>query len=374
MRVGRRNPWTPAGGHDRVGTPADSAGGPGPEEPSLTTASTSGPDAAPIAGKVLLLTLGGTISMVGHDGGAVVRLNGADLLADATASEGAPQVVVRDVRAVPSAHLTFGDVLEIVATADEAVAAGARGVVLTQGTDTLEESAFLLELLWQHPVPFVVTGAMRNPSLPGADGPANITAAVRVASDERARERGVLVVFNDEIHAATHVRKTHSMSTATFGSPDVGPIGHVVEGIARFHATTPRPRPISDLDPQLVAGTRVALHTVTMDDDGAQLAGLADTHDGLVVAAFGVGHVPGAMAPTLGELADAMPVVLTSRTGAGPVLADTYGAPGSERDLLRRGLINGGFLHPYKVRVLLRLLLASGAGPDEIRQRLAELG
>jgi L-asparaginase len=334
----------------------------------------SRPEAAPIAGKVLLLTLGGTISMAGRDGAAVVRLNGADLLAGVAGPGGDPQVVVRDVRAVPSAHLTFGDVLEILAAADEAVAAGARGIVLTQGTDTLEESAFLLDLLWRHPVPFVVTGAMRNSSLPGADGPANITAAVRVASDERARERGVLVVFNDEIHATAHVRKTHSMSTATFRSPDLGPIGRVVEGSVRFHAVAPRPRPISDLDPARVAGTRVALHTVTMDDDGAQLAGLADSHDGLVVAAFGVGHVPGSMAPVLGDLAAAMPVVLTSRTGAGPVLTDTYGAPGSERDLLHRGLINGGFLHPYKARVLLRLLLASGAGPDDIRRRLAELG
>jgi L-asparaginase len=327
-----------------------------------------GDDVNDVAGKVVLLTLGGTISMAGSDGGSVKRLAGDEILGGATGR----QVVVRDLRAVPSAHLGFGDVLRVAEVAGEAVAAGARGIVLTQGSDTIEESAYLLDLLWRHDAPFVVTGAMRNPTLPGADGPANVAAAVRVAAEPAARGRGVLVVFNDEIHAARHVRKAHSMSTATFVSPDLGPIGHVVEGTPRLHATVPRTEPVSA--PDRVADTRVALHTVTLDDDGIQLAGLATSHHGLVVAAFGVGHVPGTMAPVLGDLAAVMPVVLTSRTGAGPVLADTYGAPGSERDLLQRGLINGGFLHPYKARVLLRLLLASGAGRAEIRRRFADLG
>lgn len=322
--------------------------------------------------RVALFTLGGTIAMAGGDGGAVVRLSGRDLVAGL--GRRGVEVDVRDLRAVPGGDLSFLDILDVVDAADEAVAKGACGIVLTQGTDTLEETAFLIDALWARDAPFVITGAMRNPTLPGPDGPANVLAACVVAAAASARCRGALVVFNDEIHAARHVRKSHSMSTATFACPDLGPIGHVVEGAARFLAELPRPRPVTGVSRTDLATTRIALYTTTLDDDGVLLNGIADTHHGLVVAAFGVGHVPGALAPVLGELVAAMPIVLTSRTGAGPVLADTYGAIGSERDLRRRGLIGGGFLHPYKARVLLRLLVAAGASRDEIADRFAGFG
>jgi L-asparaginase len=128
------------------------------------------------------------------------------------------------------------------------------------------------------------------------------------------------------------------------------------------------------VDRERLEATRVALHVVTLDDDGAQLQGLETTHRGLVVAGFGAGHVPGALAPRLGALAERMPVVLTSRTGSGSVLRHTYRAPGSETDLRRRGLIDGGFLDPFKARVLLRLLLASGAGGDAVAEAFAVRG
>ncbi len=104
------------------------------------------------------------------------------------------------------------------------------------------------------------------------------------------------------------------------------------------------------------------------------LAGPDHSHQGLVLAGFGVGHAPASLVPALAEINDLMPVVLTSRTGGGSVLADTYGAPGSERDLLARGLINGGFVHPYKARVLLRLLVAAGATREEIAAAFTALG
>ncbi len=312
--------------------------------------------------------------MTGSDGGVVARLGGRDLIAGAGELGDRVPVDIRDMRAVPSAHLSFGDILDVVDAAAEAVADGACGIVLTQGTDTLEETAFLIDAVWTHDTPFVVTGAMRNPTLAGADGPANLLAAVQVAAAPDARGRGALVAFNDEIHLARYVRKAHSLSTATFGSPDLGPIGHIVEGVPRFLAQVPRLRPLPAFSRDELAATKIALYTTTLDDDGVLLDAIAANHDGLVVAAFGVGHVPGAIAPALGDLAASMPVVLTSRTGAGPVLADTYGAVGSERDLRQRGLINGGFVHPYKARVLLRLLVAARAGTDEIAARFAEFG
>jgi L-asparaginase len=322
---------------------------------------------------VALFTLGGTISMAGSTGGGgvIARLSGAELasavpsLADLDA-----EVLIHDVEAVPSASLTFAQMLDLVDAAAKAVEAGASGVVITQGTDTLEESAFLIDLLWPHPEPIVLTGAMRNPTLPGHDGPANLLAAARIALSEDARDLGALVVFNDEIHAARWVRKQHSTSTATFASPNAGPLGSVIEGKVRILTRPQRRQPLQRPDCGQVEATRVALYTVSLDDDGVLLDLVAETHHGLVLAGFGVGHVSATMAPRLGKLAEQMPVVLTSRAGAGSVLRQTYGATGSEADLQRRGLLNGGMLDPYKARVLLRLLLAAGADKADIKGML----
>ncbi|TCO40092.1 L-asparaginase [Kribbella antiqua] len=312
---------------------------------------------------VALFTLGGTISVAGGR-----RLTGADLTGAVPGlSELGHAVEIQDIESVPSGNLSMAKVLDVVDAASKAVADGASGVVVTQGTDTLEETAFLVDQVWPHSQPFVLTGAMRNPTLAGPDGPANLLAAARVACSPAARDLGALVVFKEEIHAARWVRKTHSTSTATFASPNAGPIGHVVEDRVRVLTRPLRLDGVhvrADLD-----ANRVALYTVTLDDDGVLLQGLAETHQGLVVAAFGVGHVPAALAPVLGELAAVMPVVLTSRTGGGSVLRHTYKSVGSESDLLQRGLIDGGFLDPYKARVLLRLLLATD---DDISAAFAQ--
>ncbi|MEU6079829.1 asparaginase [Streptomyces sp. NPDC047108] len=329
---------------------------------------------------VALFALGGTISVSGGPGhdGLVPRLTGADITAAVPGvTELGVKLDVRDTQAVPSANLTFAEMLDVVAAASTAVRNGAIGAVVTQGTDTLEETAFLADLVWPHEEPLVFTGAMRNPTLAGADGPANVLAAVRVAASDHGRSLGALVVLNDEIHAARWVRKAHSTSTATFASPNAGPLGQVVEGRVRVLAMPRRHEPLPSPAGRLAErpdAARVALHVVALDDDGALLRAVADTCDGLVVAGFGVGHVPSALAPELGALAEHMPVVLTSRTGSGSVLRNTYGAVGSERDLLRRGLVNGGLLDPYKARVLLRLLLASGAGREEISAAFARHG
>ncbi|GAA3741391.1 asparaginase domain-containing protein [Micromonospora maritima] len=323
---------------------------------------------------VALFTLGGTIAMAGAGaGGVVARLTGTDLAAAVPGLADVP-LDVRDVEAVPSAALAYRQILDLVDAAAGAVAGGATGVVVTQGTDTLEETAWLADLVWPHAAPLVFTGAMRNPTLAGPDGPANLLAAVRVAAAPAARDLGVLVAFADEVHAARFVRKTHSTSTGTFVSPNAGPLGHVVEERVRVLTRPPRHAPLPAVDRERLAATRVALHTVTLDDDVALLDAVAAGRDGLVVAGFGVGHVPPVFAPALGALAGRMPVVLTSRTGAGSVLRDTYGAVGSERDLRRRGLVDGGLLDPYKAKVLLRLLLAAGADRPAVAEVFARHG
>jgi L-asparaginase len=323
---------------------------------------------------VALFTLGGTIAMAGTTAqGVVSRLTAADLTAAVPGLADTP-LELRDVEAVPSAALAYRQILDLVDAAGAAVADGATGVVVTQGTDTLEETAFLADLVWPYPEPLVFTGAMRNPTLAGPDGPANLLAAARAAAAPAARDLGVLVAFNDEIHAARFVRKTHSTSTATFASPNAGPLGHVIEGEVRLLTRPPRHAPLPPVDRDRLAATRVALHTVTLDDDPALLDALAAGLDGLVVAGFGVGHVPPDFAPALGELAARMPVVLASRTGAGSVLRNTYGAVGSETDLRRRGLVRGGLLDPYKAKVLLRLLLAGGADRAAVDAAFARHG
>lgn len=245
--------------------------------------------------------------------------------------------------------------------------------MITQGTDTIEETAYVLDLLHTHSQPIVVTGAMRNPTLAGADGPANLLAAITVAASPATRSLGCLVVLADEIHAARRVRKTHSTSTATFASPNGGPLGYLVEGQPRIiNQLTHRrslPSPASS-----GRAPRVGLYTATLGDDGIALAAIVGQLDGLVIAGFGVGHVPEPWLPALTAAVGRIPVVLASRTGSGPVLASTYGFPGSERDLIDRGLMPAGLLDPFKARILLHLCLTAGATRDQIRAAFAAAG
>jgi L-asparaginase len=317
--------------------------------------------------RVAVFFLGGTISMTGTDGtGAVVRLTGADLLRTPEVAALGIDVEAVDFRAVGSSRISVPELAELHATAAQAVANGAAAVVIVQGTDTLEETAFLLDLWWSGDTPLVLTGAMRNPSLPGSDGPANLVAALRVSASASSVGQGALVVLNDEIHAARFVAKRHTSSVGAFVSPDGGPIGRVEEGTVRFAMTVTRHTPVG----LPVRAVRVPLIVTVLDDDGGLFDAVADC-DGLVVAAFGVGHLRPEVADRAAELAVTRPVVLASRTGAGTVHTTTYGGPGSESDLVARGLLPAGGLDPYKSRLLLLALLASGLDGDEARSGFA---
>lgn len=315
--------------------------------------------------RVAVFTLGGTIAMTRQDGGgATPRLSATDLLDAVPGLEDVETLLqVREFRRIPGASLTYADLLEL---AREIQALDVDGVVITQGTDTIEETSYLLDLVHAGPVPVVVTGAMRNASQAGADGPANILAAVRVAASPAARDLGCVVVFAEQIHAARWVRKTHSSSPTAFTSYP-GPIGHVVED--RVTVWT-RPERLSPIPPALCThAVRTAVATLGIGDDGVVLEALGSCVDGLVVAAFGVGHAPAACVAALTDLAARMPVVLASRTGSGAVHTNTYGFPGSESDLLGRGLLPAGTLDPVKARILLHLLLLSGCTRTEITSR-----
>jgi L-asparaginase len=310
--------------------------------------------------------MGGTIAMApSASGGIVPALEADDLVASVPGlADLDVTITTESLRSLPSPSLGFADLVALSTRVREEIENGARGVVITHGTDTIEETAFFLDLTVPGDVPVVVTGAMRHPHSAGPDGPANLYAAIRVALSQDARGLGALVVMSDEIHGARFVRKNHTSSTGAFVSPGFGPLGLVVEGDPRIRGVARTGLALAP-DPR-VSDVRVGLITVAMGDDGALLNRAGDLFDGLVIAGLGAGHVPQAMVPVVAAQAERIPVVLSTRTGAGSVLRQTYGYPGSERDLLDRGLIQSGFLDPAKARVLLTLLLANDAGPAQI--------
>ena len=249
----------------------------------------------------------------------------------------------------------------------------ADGVVVTQGTDTLEETGFLLDLLLDLDIPVIVTAAMRNPALTSPDGPGNLLAAVRVACDPwvraHAKALGVMAVMLDEVYAAADVLKVHPTRLNAFASPQTGPLAALVED-----RVVPMSLPVRDAIEAARSKTRQAgerrgaaggapvdgprrARSIDRGDAGrSRSAGLSRRGAG----AMGGGHTPERMADSAVRLAAAMPTVVSPRAGGGPMLRQTYGGPSSEIALRKAGLIWGGRLHPLKARVLLETCLRAG--------------
>jgi L-asparaginase len=319
---------------------------------------------------VCAIFLGGTIGYAGGgDPASPRRLSGDDVVAALAGAVGDLEVDVLDLMRKPSASVTLPDVELVLAAARDAPG---DGVVVVQGTDTIEETSFLLDLLWDDARPIVVTGAMRKPVALGPDGAANLAAAIRVAAGREFRDQGALVVMNDEVHAARFVRKTHTSNVAAFRSPDVGPVGLVAEGVPRQTVRLAGERVVHSPTGPLDAV--VPIVTAALGDGTETVSALAAVAQGMVVAAFGGGHVPAGMVPVLEELARRIPVVLSSRTAAGPVLTTTYSGPGSEVDLIERGLVPAGRLDPLKARLLLLVALACGAEGGDVDAMFREHG
>lgn len=318
--------------------------------------------------RVHVIALGGTISMTGEPEAGVRPTQSADDLLGSIGQAPQVEVSAETLLTVPGAYLTIGDLLRVYVRAAQEIEIGAAGVVVVQGTDTLEETAFVVDLVHEGEQPIVFTGAMRHPQSLGADGPANLRDAIVAAAS--LRDTGVLVCLGGELHAARYVAKTHAFSPAAFTSPSTGPVGWVVENQATLltrPAVGPRFQP-----EQVVDGhdPYVPLYRVTLGDNGVALAAVAATGpDGLVLEGFGVGHTSQAVADIAGRLSATVPVVLATRTGGGKTLTSTYAFEGSERDLLGRGLISAGTMNGLKARVLLSLCLRGGVTEAEIGRR-----
>ena len=297
--------------------------------------------------EVVVLATGGTIAM---RGARAVPASGPAELLDAVGLEG---VQSRELLGLPGAHIGLADALGV-ARAAAAEAAAGRGVVVTHGTDTLEETAFLCDLMHATEAPVVFTGAIRPASALGADGPANLVDAVAVAGAAAAAGIGCVVVFGGEIHAARGARKVDSAGPSAFGTPGGGPVGRVVEGRVALRA---RPvRPARALAPERL-DFRVPVIAATLGDD---LAALDAPADGAVVAALGGGHLSPAGLERVRAAAHRMPVVLSVRPERGVMLSSTYGFHGAEGDLRASGAVPAGSLSPQAARM--KLLACLGCG------------
>jgi L-asparaginase len=317
---------------------------------------------------IVLVFTGGTISMR-HDpakGGAVPSLSGRDILSLAPAIEQIATIEIDDWGAHPGPHMTTDRMWALRnALAAHLVRADVRGVVVTHGTDSLEESAYLAARTIATDKPLVFTGAMRTSSDLGWDGPANLGAAVRVAASDEARGFGVLVVMSDRIFAGLDVTKSHTHVVDSFESPGLGPLGVIDDGQVIFRRALPEP--VAVLDPPALGGP-VDIIYVAAGSDSRLLDAARRDAEGVVIAAMGRGNVPPGMLDGIDRWhAEGKPVVIASRVQRGRV-GRTYGYPGGARRLVDAGAILAGSRRPAQARIDLMLALGAGMGLGAIRQ------
>jgi len=276
---------------------------------------------------ILLVHTGGTISMhVSKESGAVVPDSTNPLIQESKKLEKIAHIIELEAFNLPSPHMTPQKMLELRDLILQTIGKNNIDcVVITHGTDTLEETAYFLELTTNLEIPIVLTGAMRSSNELGADGVYNLVESVRVASSEDAKNKGVLVVMNDELHSAVNVTKTSTSSVATFQSPQYGPLGLVTKSMIHFHQA-PLKREyveVSNLD------KKVALFKVYAGMDADLIRSAIDyQYDGVVLEGLGQGNIPPAVLPTIEELLKLqIPVVLVSRCFNG-IAQGVYGYEG----------------------------------------------
>ncbi|MCB0077103.1 MAG: asparaginase [Anaerolineales bacterium] len=304
---------------------------------------------------VVVITTGGTIAMRDDGAGAVPVLEGEGLLGES--ANRLPEVALQSeaFANLPSVHLTLTQLWQLrqrvgAHLADEAV----RGVVITHGTDTLVETAFLLDLTLASPKPVVVTGAMRTVSEAGYDGHANIQQALRVVADDEARHRGTMVVFTDEIHAARYVTKSQSHSPATFRSPNWGPMGRIFGTEIVWGWTVTRDWvECEQLEPDVhllmvATGTEPLLLSMLVEQRVA----------GIVIEGVGANRVPPSWLPWIRRATAQGTAVVVAHGTAGGHASDGYGYAGAARSLVEAGATLARGLDARKAR--LRLMATLG--------------
>lgn len=313
---------------------------------------------------VLVVSTGGTIASESREGGAAPSRRGQRLVEDVPELTDHADIAVRNLAQRSGFEMDFA----VMASVAEAVReADPDGVVVTHGTDTMEESAYYLDLTLGADVPVVFTGAQRRPDEVSPDGPSNMLTAVRAATDGRVREAGgVYLAFDEVLHAAREVTKAHTSRLGTFVSPDAGPVATATRDGFRFH------RPPGTDTPTLPGGVPDA--AVRMVKSAAGVGGgpvrraLADGTDGIVLEGTGLGNTTAPLGEAVGEaVADGVPVIVTTRCHAGAT-NPVYGGDGGGETLRRHGALFGGALPAHKARIKLALALGETSEREQLRQ------
>ncbi|HDT6922492.1 TPA: asparaginase [Staphylococcus aureus] len=314
---------------------------------------------------LLVIHTGGTISMSQDQSNKVVTndINPISLHQDVINQYA--QIDELNPFNVPSPHITIQHVKQLKDIILEAVTNKYYdGFVITHGTDTLEETAFLLDLILGIEQPVVITGAMRSSNEIGSDGLYNYISAIRVASDEKARHKGVMVVFNDEIHTARNVTKTHTSNTNTFQSPNHGPLGVLTKDRVQFHHMPYRQQALENVNEKL----NVPLVKAYMGLPGDIFSFYSrEGIDGMVIEALGQGNIPPSALEGIQQLVSLnIPIVLVSRSFNG-IVSPTYAYDGGGYQLAQQGFIFSNGLNGPKARLKLLVALSNNLDKAEIK-------
>ncbi len=307
--------------------------------------------------KILVLHTGGTIAMSADEDGAVAPTDQNPMAGFEKLFDNQLIIESEEFANLPSPHITPAVMLNLKNRIQQAEEDGIDGVVVTHGTDTLEETAYFLDLTLPNNIPVVVTGAMRSSNEIGADGLHNLISAVWTAASDDAHDKAVLVVVNDEIHTARYVTKTHTTNVATFRTPTFGPIGLVSKHNANFFQELIRSE-ICDIKTLVEP---VYLLKAYAGMDGALFDAINQPNTkGLVIEALGAGNLPPATLPAVQALLDRnIPIVLVSRCFNG-IAEDVYDYQGGGVKLKQMGVTFCQGLNGPKARLKLQVGLSAG--------------